>query len=212
MSPPPRLPSASDYSTAIQNPRHCFADPQLQAGQIKVDRLGLPVGISGNFAVVYQSTLRGTSFAVRCFVRRVPDQQRRYAAISQCLASLRLPAFVDFTYIEHGILVDGVWHPIVRMNWSDGQPLHQYVEHVVVRLRQPALLLDLAGKWCRLIETLRGAGVAHGDLQHGNILVDTQGKFWLVDYDGLYVPALAGLGPAESGPPNYQHPGRRASH
>jgi thiamine kinase-like enzyme len=36
---------------------------------------------------------------------------------------------------------------------------------------------------------LNRAGVAHGDLQHGNILV-ANGKPKLIDYDGMYVPAL----------------------
>ena len=34
----------------------------------------------------------------------------------------------------------------------------------------------------------------------------------LVDYDGLYVPALAGSLPGENGHPNYQHPDRAAKH
>ena len=37
-------------------------------------------------------------------------------------------------------------------------------------------------------------GIAHGDLQHGNLLVAADGTFRLVDYDGMYVPALRGEG------------------
>jgi mono/diheme cytochrome c family protein len=60
---------------------------------------------------------------------------------------------------------------------------------------------------------LRDANVAHGDLQHGNVLLVSGGKaralgIKLVDYDGLWVPALAGQKSFEVGHPAYQHPQR----
>jgi WD40 repeat protein len=61
---------------------------------------------------------------------------------------------------------------------------------------------------------LRGARLAHGDLQHGNvILMPATRKYGklaikLIDYDGMYVPALAGRRSGEVGHPAYQHPQR----
>jgi len=55
---------------------------------------------------------------------------------------------------------------------------------------------------------LSGAHTAHGDLQHGNILVDGSGQIRLVDYDGFFLPALRGRPPGEVGHANYQHPER----
>ncbi|MFN3333762.1 MAG: hypothetical protein ACK47M_14745, partial [Caldilinea sp.] len=49
--------------------------------------------------------------------------------------------------------------------------------------------------------------IAHGDLQHGNLIV-VQGRLKLIDYDGMYVPALAGRRSHEVGHRNYQHPQR----
>jgi hypothetical protein len=49
--------------------------------------------------------------------------------------------------------------------------------------------------------------VAHGDLQHGNILVRS-GSIQLVDYDGMWVPALRGRHATETGHRAYQHPER----
>jgi hypothetical protein len=49
--------------------------------------------------------------------------------------------------------------------------------------------------------------VAHGDLQHGNILV-RGGSIDLVDYDGMWVPALQGRDATETGHRAYQHPER----
>ena len=55
--------------------------------------------------------------------------------------------------------------------------------------------------------------MAHGDLQHGNVLlvpVPETGRLslQLVDYDGMFVPALAGFKTGEVGHPAYQHPQR----
>ncbi len=59
---------------------------------------------------------------------------------------------------------------------------------------------------------LRTAGIAHGDLQHGNILVLPDGQLRLVDYDGMFVPAMKGWRSNELGHRNYQHPARTAEH
>jgi hypothetical protein len=58
-----------------------------------------------------------------------------------------------------------------------------------------------------MIQALRHASIAHGDLQHGNVLVGSSG-LKLVDYDGMFVPALLGKRGTELGQPNYQHPRR----
>src|SRR2546430_4647189 len=55
--------------------------------------------------------------------------------------------------------------------------------------------------------TLFRSQVAHGDLQHGNILV-RGGSIQLVDYDGMWVPALKGRHATEIGHRAYQHPER----
>ena len=48
------LPHAADYNDAIQNPRSCFCDPELQEGVPVANSLGVPMPWSGNFADVYQ--------------------------------------------------------------------------------------------------------------------------------------------------------------
>jgi hypothetical protein len=74
-------------------------------------------------------------------------------------------------------------------------------------------LAALCRIWQWLAWRLRGAGVAHCDLQHGNVLLvpATAGQTLsvkLVDYDGMCVPALAAKPPGETGHPAYQHPMR----
>src|SRR5262249_50007515 len=52
--------------------------------------------------------------------------------------------------------------------------------------------------------------IGHCDLQHGNVLV-ASGDVKLIDYDGMYVPALRGRGSHEKGHPAYQHPEREGT-
>ena len=49
---------------------------------------------------------------------------------------------------------------------------------------------------------------AHGDLKPDNILVTEDGALVLVDYDGMYVPAMQGQKARELGSPDYRHPMR----
>jgi hypothetical protein len=112
---------------------------------------------------------------------------------------------VGFQYLEQGICVGRQFFPIVKMEWAEGNLLHEYTER---HLRSPQALRQLADEWRRTIDSLKKSGIAHGDLQHGNIFV-VRGKIRLVDYDGMYVPALRGNPPAaERGHRNFQHPKR----
>ena len=61
----------------------------------------------------------------------------------------------------------------------------------------------------QLAHFFEDAGIAHGDLQPGNITVSGHGRtLQLIDYDGLYVEALGELGSPELGHRNFQHPQR----
>src|SRR5207247_7890916 len=81
------------------------------------------------------------------------------------------------------------------MQWADGDLLHSHIEK---HLRYPASLAALREKWVTLVRHLEAAQVAHGDLQHGNIVV-RGGSIHLVDYDGMWVPALRGRHATETG-------------
>lgn len=197
-------PTPQDFREAVQSPRLAFPDPELQAGTPELDRLGLPRPWSGAFATVYRLRCAGRSWAVRCFLHPLSDEQERYAAISSTLALQKLPALVDCRFVANGVRVGARWYPILKMEWVEGESLNNFVER---HLAQPAVLLDLAGRWMRMADQLRHASLAHGDLQHGNVLVAGR-ELRLVDYDGMYVPALAGRGSRELGHRNFQHPRR----
>src|SRR5438552_18665224 len=90
------------------------------------------------------------------------------------------------------------------MAWVEGQHLDRHVESL---LGEPAELAALRARFRRLVQEVEGAKFAHGDLQHGSILV--RGKdLLLIDYDGMWVPALIGRQATEIGHRAYQHPKR----
>src|SRR5207248_2197091 len=81
---------------------------------------------------------------------------------------VRLPYDVNFRFLKQGIQIRSGWFPIVKMQWAEGDLLHVHVEK---QLRYPGSLASLRAKWATLVRDLETARVAHGDLQHGNILV-----------------------------------------
>ncbi|MBM4071788.1 MAG: hypothetical protein FJ271_23110, partial [Planctomycetes bacterium] len=204
-------PLSQDYNEAIQDPPSCLADPELRGGQPVVNALSLPVPRSGNFADVYEfQGVSGARWALKCFTRQVPGLRDRYTEISKCLAQLKLPFTVDFQFVEQGIRVAGNWYPILKMQWVDGFLLNEFVRN---NLDKTVLLEGLGQIWLRMGKRLHEAGVAHADLQHGNVILVPGSKanllsVRLVDYDGMWVPSLASKRSGEVGHGAYQHPQR----
>lgn len=206
-------PVPQDINEAVQNPATAFADADLAAGAIDVGPLGVPLPRSGGFADVYRVRgADGRDWAVKCFTRPVPGLQDRYAAIDHYLRQAALPFAVDFRYLEGGLRVRGGGFPVVKMPWVEGFPLNEFVSDNLGRVN---VLESMLTVWVRLCRRLRESGLAHGDIQHGNVILvpGTQKALLgvrLVDYDGMFVPALAGRPPGEFGHPSYQHPDRAA--
>ncbi|MCH8005803.1 MAG: protein kinase family protein [Planctomycetes bacterium] len=197
-------PSMSDYQEAVQTPSYCFMGKELQQGTTVTNKLGLPRPICGTFASVYElETAGGARWAVKCFLRNIPDLHNRYAKISDHLKKCDLPYFVTFEYQEKGIRVQGKYFPLVKMQWIEGMGLNQFVEKIVSDSGQ---LGELEKQWQKLLEDLRSADIGHGDLQHGNVLVQSDSSLRLIDYDGMWVPKLRGQKSHETGHPDFQSP------
>ena len=202
-------PDRTNFSDAIQNPWLSFKGTDLEGGTVLFDR-GVPQVFSGASAFVYPVSVGNRTFAVRCFISKVRDQQAHYAALSEYLLNSLPPSFVDFEYVERGIMVKGVWYPVVKMDWVDGELLSKFVES---RRYEPATLRRIAALWRGgPPANLRGLGIAHNDLQHGNVMVKQDGSIRLVDYDGMFLPRFRGERSPELGHENYQHPHRTSEH
>ncbi len=174
-----------------------------------VSAIGLPVPRSGSFADVYQvKGADGRMWAVKCFTRKVTGLQERYARIDEHLTGAKLPFTVGFKYLAEGIRVRKEWFPLLKMEWVEGFTLNEFVRD---NISKPHYLHALMRMWGKLTARLRDAHIAHADLQHGNVLLvpaATPNKLGLklIDYDGMWVPALADKHSGEIGHPHYQHP------
>ena len=197
-------PTGQEYGEALQHPRLVFVDGELRSGQPELDQLGLPRPRSGTFACVYKIECPGRSWAAKCFTSEVTDQEDRYEAIDRHLAKVRLPYTVAFGYQPQGLKVKGREYPLLKMEWVRGVSLSSFIGS---NLSNPGVLGALAEKWMAMLKALQQAEIAHGDLQDRNVLV-VGGDLRLVDYDGMFVPALAGKFSNEIGQRNFQHPYR----
>lgn len=170
----------------------------------------MPLVTSGQFAYVYKlKSVQGDGdYAVRCFRGYLGDRDNRYRAIQQFLVRNPIPYLTDFTYTPQGILISGKRYPILFMKWLEGPTLDLYIEDMIER---KDVLQHLAQEWLRLVATLNRAGIAHGDLQHGNVIVE-HGNLLLVDHDGMFVPDMEGWESCEVGHQHYQHPHRQSQH
>ena len=194
-------PNPDDYNEALQCPELSFEDAELRCGEVELTPLGLPRVASGNFACVYRMDCGGKAYAVKCFVRNVHDQHQRYAHLTQFAMTTALPHMVSFEYQLKGIMIEGEWYPIVKMDWVNGLTLDQFVRK---NWSNKAEIDRITRQFSELVLSLQDVGVSHCDLQHGNILVKGD-SIKLVDYDGMFVPAMAGQISNELGHPNYQH-------
>ncbi|MFI2762789.1 hypothetical protein ACH5A3_28590 [Streptomyces echinatus] len=210
--PQRQFPSGADYAEALQHTRLCFQHPELKGARPELTKLGLPRAISGAFASVFSltSASSGQRYAIKCFTRHVPDQERRYEAISTRLAQLdpaelSQPWNLGFEYLPDAISVGRHRYPVLKMEWVEAVTLSSWLDDNHAH----RFAVDrLADRFEALTHDLATHEIAHGDLQHGNLLVASDDTLRLVDYDGMYVPALAGMGGTERGHRNYQSPMR----
>ena len=203
-------PMASSYAKMLQKPANAFLSDSLRQCEIKQDDKGFPRGAAGSFAVVYKATLpNGQHRAVRVFTSYRPEVNERYGAISTHLKKhSNLRSIVEFNYHEEGIRVPNKQghlkkFPIVTMEWVQGKTLYEWAKHTCTAQDKNAIH-EVGARWRELINELRSAQIAHGDLQHANVMVTPSGELKLVDYDCMCVPSLKGEKNIELGVVPYQ--------
>lgn len=204
-------PLASHFSAMLQTPKLAFRDPALQSCRVEKDAMNQPRPWSGSFAVVYKgiSAEAGRAFAIRVFTTESPERRERYDRISEYLQSRKLACLVDFEYRDRAIRSagDGKFYPVILMDWVQGDTLFNWVR-ARCAANDAAALGEAARRWLSTVKELADARVAHGDIQHANIMVTDAGDIRLVDYDGMCVPELVGRRNLEVGVEPYQHPDR----
>ena len=203
-------PLLSEYVEAIKAAEDNFE--QLKHLRPVLDDDDQPVMTSGNFAVVFKmkNEQTGKLHAVKCFLRDQEGRAEAYRMIAEELEYVNSTYLTPIKYLDKELFVDTSQSdesefPVLLMDWVEGQTLDKYIrEHLDDKYE----LSLLAYQFSRLAMWLMPQPFAHGDLKPDNILVKDDGTLALVDYDGMYVPAMKGQMARELGSPDFRHPGR----
>ena len=150
--------------------------------------------------------------AVKCFLKEQEGRAESYQLIAQELAYTSSSFLTPFRYLDKELFVESQStndeeFPVVLMDWVEGETLDRYIQS---HLADPNALRLLAFQFSRLASWLLSQPFAHGDLKPDNILVRSDGTLTLVDYDGMFVPAMEGTAARELGSPDFRHPLRTA--
>jgi len=167
---------------------------------------GEPLMSSGNFAVVFKmKDEHGKQYAVRCFHRAQQGREKNYKLICDELAKVSSPYLSPIRYYDKELFVESSEYPVLLMDWVDGMNLDKYIRKII---DDKKALRQLAAKFKKLAIWLLNQPFAHGDLKPDNILVKDDGSLVLVDYDGMFVPAMQGQKAREIGSPDFRNPSR----
>ena len=200
------MPSIPEITTSIENHQTMVLDTHARRSQFQRNARGRLIRYAGGFSVVYPYiTSSGEKWAFRCWHAKLGDTKKRSEAISATIQKARLPFLCDFTYTEKGIIVEGTTYPTTRMQWIDGVTIKKYLCSNSASKQE---ILDIASQFLQLTKKMHERKFAHGDLQHGNILVGNDRKLYLVDYDSFFCPELEGEKDIITGLKDYQHPQR----
>ena len=201
-------PLISEYVESIKLAEDNFEELSYLRPVLDAD--GQPVMSSGNFAVVFKmkDERDGKLYAVRCFHRDQEGREESYRLIEEELKDVESPYLVSFRYIDKELFVDSsqtdeTEFPVLLMDWVEGITLDKYLRE---NLDDQYALEMLAYRFSQLAQWLIPQPFAHGDLKPDNILVREDGTLVLVDYDGMYVPAMKGQKARELGSPDFRHP------
>ena len=203
-------PLISEYLEAIKAAEDNFEE--LKNLRPVLDKVGEPVMSIGSFAVVFkmENEETGKLHAVKCFLKDQEGRAEAYRMIAEELEYVNSTFLTPIKYLDKELFVDTkssdeTEFPVLLMDWVEGQTLDKYIrEHIDDQYE----LSLLAYQFSRLAMWLMPQPFAHGDLKPDNILIKEDGILVLVDYDGMYVPAMKGQKARELGSPDFRHPSR----
>ena len=201
-------PLISEYIESIKSAEDNFEELSYLNPVLGDD--GLPVMTNGNFAVVFKmkDEQNGKFYAVKCFTKEQEGRAEAYREIAKELEKVSSPYILSIRYLDKELFVDTdqtteTEFPVLLMDWVEGKTLDKYLRE---NLDDKYTLEMLAYRFSQLAQWLIPQPFAHGDLKPDNILVREDGTLVLVDYDGMFVPAMKGQKARELGSPDFRHP------
>ena len=201
-------PLISEYIESIKNFEDNFN--VLSTLRPVYDEAGEIVMSSGNFAVVFKmkDESSGKLYAVKCFLKEQEGRDIAYQQITDELEYVSSNYLCSIKYFQKELFVDSTVSsdtefPVLLMDWAEGVTLDKYVHQHISDKYALQLITYQFGNMAAWLMT---QPFAHGDLKPDNILVSEDGALVLVDYDGMFVPAMQGQKARELGSPDYRHP------
>ena len=202
-----QYPLISEYLAAIRD-AHDNLDKLSHLVPV-LDNYGEPYRSSGAFAVVFKmkDEQTGKCYALKCFTEEQEGRAEAYRKIAEELE------FVDSTYItyvkylEKELFVDSNCEddefPVLLMDWIEGETMETYIADHYMDNHAMSMLCY---RFCKMAAWLRSQPFAHGDIKPDNIMVRSDGTLTLVDYDGMFVPAMKGQKSPTIGTKDFSHP------
>jgi len=178
----------------------------IKGATIQKDTSGNIIFMTGQFNVVFKIKKDNKYYALRIPTggSKIPTADMK--AIANYIEQNSLPYFVNFSYIDNGIGPIGrFYEDAILMDWVEGETLGGYIKN---NKSDPNKLRNIASKFLEMIKYFHQKGIAHGDLQGGNIIVKADDSLMLVDYDSMYIPEFAGRDEVIRGRDGYQHNSR----
>ena len=202
-----QYPLISEYLAAI-----CDAHDNLDKLSLLVpvlDNYGEPYRSSGAFAVVFKmkDEQTGKCYALKCFTEEQEGRAEAYRQIAEELEFVASPYITSVKYLEKELFVDSNCEdnefPVLLMDWIEGETMETYIaDHYMDNYAMSMLCY----RFCKMAAWLRSQPFAHGDIKPDNIMVRSDGTLTLVDYDGMFVPAMKGQKSPTIGTKDFSHP------
>ena len=204
-----QYPLISEYVRAIQD---ASSNLDKLAHLVPVlDDHGEPYRSSGAFAVVFKmkDEQTGKCYALKCFTEEQEGRAEAYRQIADELEFVDSSYITSVKYLEKEIFVDSSCEedefPVLLMDWIDGETMETYIAE---NYQDNYAMAMLCYRFCKMAAWLRSQPFAHGDIKPDNIMVRPDGNLTLVDYDGMFVPAMKGQKSPTIGTKDFSHPQR----
>ena len=202
-----QYPLISEYLAAIRD-AHDNLDKLSHLVPV-LDNYGEPYRSSGAFAVVFKmkDEQTGKCYALKCFTEEQEGRAEAYHQIAEELEFVNSPYITSVKYIEKELFVDSNCEdnefPVLLMDWIEGETMETYIaDHYMDNYAMSMLCY----RFCKMAAWLRSQPFAHGDIKPDNIMVRPDGTLTLVDYDGMFVPAMKGQKSPTIGTKDFSHP------
>ena len=202
-----QYPLISEYLTAIQD-AHDNLDKLNHLVPV-LDKHGEPSRSSGAFAVVFKmkDEQTGKCYALKCFTEDQEGRAEAYRQIAEELEFVDSPYITSVKYLEKELFVDSNCEddefPVLLMDWIEGETMETYIAENYTDSYEMSMLCY---RFCKMAAWLRSQSFAHGDIKPDNIIVRLDGTLTLVDYDGMFVPAMKGQKSPTIGTKDFSHP------